>query len=153
MEHTDQAHIHTLFEEKKYLELYACKAAALNEMLLIQTQEEFQDYLDYEDSLDEDIFWHYDSAVAGNSLLIGGYDEDVTDKVTAFLREKLPDTAFQLIQPQLHDIHMDLGTRETVEERINACNPLLAHTGYTLKLDYDNTYCDWAYFLSVEYSK
>ena len=39
-------------------------------MLLINSQQEFEDYLKNEDFLEEDIFWLYYMAMQGESLLI-----------------------------------------------------------------------------------
>ena len=55
----EKQHIHDLFLEKKYLELYKTQSATLNEMLLVNSQQEFEDYLKNEDFLKEDIFWLY----------------------------------------------------------------------------------------------
>ena len=149
MNSAERQHIHSLFESKDYLEIYKTQEAVIKEMLFIEEQAEFEDFLDDEDFLDEDIFWLYHSATEGESLLIGGYEEDVTEKVTAFLSKKLPLTVFENVKNCLSDLYVDLGTRDTLEEKIGICNGQLADTDYLLKLDFEYTYCDGAYFLSV----
>lgn len=141
--------IHTLFETQNYVELYQTQAETLNHMLLIETLEEFKDFLDSESSLDENVFWMYHAAVSGESLSIGGYEGDVTETVTAFLMEKLPETFFDRIRNLLQDLYADLDEQDTLEEIIDLCNQSLADTGYTLRLDFDDTYCAGEYFLTV----
>ena len=71
---TEEQQIHTLFETKKYMELYKIQADVLNEMLMIHTKEEFEDFLSCENIIDESIFILYYAAVHGESLLIGCYE-------------------------------------------------------------------------------
>ena len=51
-------------------------------MLFVETQKEFEDFLKNEERLEEDIFWLYYEKVQGESLLVGGFEEDVKAKVT-----------------------------------------------------------------------
>lgn len=150
MNNTERQSIHSLFENKNYLELYQLKKETINEMLLIESQSEFDDFLEDEDCLDENLFWLYDSAVEGNSLLIGGYEEDVTEKVTEFFKQKLPAPIFDLIKADLHDLYVDLGTRDTLDSKIKTCNQNLVGTDYLIKIHYDDTFCDGVYFLSIQ---
>ena len=95
---SERENIHTLFLGKNYLELYKTQSKVLQAMLFVETQKEFEDFLKNEERLEEDIFWLYYETVQGESLLIGGYEEDVTSKVTTFMKKKLPETAFTAIQ-------------------------------------------------------
>lgn len=146
----EKQHIHDLFLEKKYLELYKTQSATLNEMLLVNSQQEFEDYLKNEDFLKEDIFWLYYATVQGESLLIGGYEEDATSKVSAFLKGHLPEIIFTGIQKYLQDIYVDIDDRDNLQEKIEICNQLLSDSGYYILIDSDDTYCALAYFLSVK---
>ena len=56
---------------------------------------DFEDFMEAEGDLDESIFGLYFSVGKGESLLIGGYEKDVTESVSLFLKEKLPETAFE----------------------------------------------------------
>ena len=151
MNATEKQHIHDLFLEKNYLELYKTQSATLNEMLLVNSQQEFEDYLKNEDFLVEDIFWLYYATVQGESLLIGGYEEDTTSKVTAFLKGHLPETIFIGIQKYLQDIYVDIDDRDNLQEKIEICNQQLSNSGYHIQIDSDDTYCALAYFLSVKH--
>lgn len=151
MNTVERQHIHDLFLEKNYLQLYKTQSATLNEMLLINSQQEFEDYLKNENFLEEDIFWLYHAAVQGESLLIGGYEEDVASKVSAFLKERLPETIFVVIQKYLQDIYVDIDDRDNLQEKIETCNQQLSNSGYYIQIDSDDTYCTLAYFLSVKY--
>ena len=66
-------------------------------MLMIENLADFEDFMEAEGDLDESIFGLYFSAGKGESLLIGGYEKDVTESVSLFLKEKLPETAFDCI--------------------------------------------------------
>lgn len=151
MDALEKQHIHDLFLEKNYLELYQTQSATLNEMLLVNSQQEFEDFLKTEDFLEEDIFWLYYAAVQGKSLLIGGYEEDVTSKVFAFLKEHLPATVFVEIQKYLQEIYVDIDDRDNLQEKIDLCNQHLSDSGYFVHIDYEDTYCALTYFLSVKY--
>ena len=147
----EKQHIHELFSKKKYLELYQTQSATLNEMLLINSQQEFEDYLKNEDFLEENIFWLYYMAVQGESLFIGGYEEDVTSKVFTFLKEHLPATIFVKIQKYLQDIYVNIDDRDNLQEKIQICNQYLLDSGYYINVDSEDTYCALAYFLSVQH--
>lgn len=142
-------YIHTLFETKNYIELYQTQASTINEMLLIREQKDLEDYLESDYFLDENVFWLYDAAVHGESLLIGGYDEDVTKEVLNFLKCNLPETIFCVVKEKLQNLYVDLGTRDNLKEKIDYCNQCLKEAGYFIQLEYEDTYCAGVYFLSV----
>lgn len=141
--------IHALFENNEYMEIYNTYPQAVNEMLMIESMADFADFMEAEGDLDESIFGLYFSAVKGESLLIGGYEEDVTERVSLFLKQKLPETAFDYIKEYLSDWYVDLGTKDTIEEKTADCNRALKGTGYSVKAEFEETYCAGAYFLSV----
>ena len=91
MNSSEKQYIHTLFETGNFLELYQVQAETINEMLSIDNRQEFEDFLESEDFIEEDVFWLHYAAVQGESLLIGGYEEDVTRKIADFLHQQLPD--------------------------------------------------------------
>ena len=69
--------------------------------------------------------------------------------VERFLKEKLPETAFDCIRGHLSGWYVDLGTKDTMEEKTADCNRALQGTGYSVKAEFEETYCAGAYFLSV----
>lgn len=146
----EKAYIHTLFSAKNYLELYRLQSKTLQKMLFVNSEQEFEDFLKNEESLEEDIFWLYYAVIHGESLLIGGYDKDVTAKITTFLKNKLPETIFKDIQKYLSDIYVDIDDRDTLQEKINACNLCLSDSSYFIQVECDDIYCALAYFLTVE---
>ena len=74
--------IHALFENKRYMEIYKTYPQVVNEMLMIENLADFEDFMEAEGDLDESIFGLYFSAGKGESLLIGGYEKDVTESVS-----------------------------------------------------------------------
>lgn len=121
-------------------------------MLGMKEQWEFEVFLEEEGYFEETPFWLYYSVVQGDFLEIGGYEEDVTEKVAAFLREKLPEAEFQRIAGHLRDIFVDIDDRDNLEERISLCNQCLEGAGYSIQVEHDDTYCTWDYFLSVQHT-
>lgn len=141
--------IHALFESKSYTEIYKTYPQVVNEMLMIESMADFEDFIEMEGDLDESIFGLYFSVVKGESLLIGGYEGDVTERVSLFLKQKLPETAFDCIKGHLSDWYVDLGTKDTIEEKTADCNRALKGTGYSIQAEYEEMYCAGACFLSV----
>ena len=118
-------------------------------MLSINNQQDFEDFITNEDYIDEDVFWLHYAVVHGESLLIGGYEEDVTQKVACFLKQRLPEDVFFAMQEHLQNLYVDIDAEDNLEEKIDLCNRCLADTNYLLQLDFDDTYYAGAYFLSV----
>lgn len=141
--------IHQMFQEKQYKRLYGECAAAINEMLMITTGEEFEDFLQQVGELEEDIFWLYHEYVCGKSMLIGGYEEDVTEKVRSFLKDRMSTSAFAMIEDDLRDVYVDLDGKNNLENKISLCNARLKDIKDTILLQYEDVYCAGAYFLSV----
>lgn len=140
--------IHALFEKKDYIQLYEMEKETIQQMLLIESQEEFEDFLKYEE-IEEDVFYLYDSAVQGESLLIGGYEGDISERVTTFLKQKLPKELFDMVASYLKNLYVDFDAKDNIEKQIAACNQHFKNTGYGLLLCYDESYCAGVYFLKV----
>ena len=149
MERNEKQYIHTLFETENFSELYRVQTEVINEMLSLDNQEDFEDFLESGDIIEEDVFWPHYAAVYGESLLIGGYEEDITQKVTDFLKQRIPENIFLTIQELLQKLYVDIDAEDNLEETIGFCNQYLADTGYSLQLKFDDTYYAGAYFLSV----
>lgn len=149
MKNNEKQYIHTFFETENYLELYRVQAEVINEMLAIDNQQEFEDFLESEDYIEEDVFWLHYAVVHGESLLIGGYEEDVTPKISDFLKQRLPEELYFKMQEYLKKIYVDIDAEDNLEEKIGLCDQCLKDTDYSLQLDFDDTYYAGAYFLSV----
>ncbi|NDO47449.1 hypothetical protein [Clostridium sp. MD294] len=147
--YSERRYIHKLFKLKDYIQLYHIQTETMQKMLLIDNQEDFEDFLKYYYDIEEEVFWLYYSVVQGESLLIEGYDEDVSEKVTLFLKQKLPRNLFCNVLPYIQNLYVDLGTKNTIEKQIAICNQYLQNTEYSLQLCYDETYCAGVYFLNV----
>lgn len=141
--------IQMLFEAEQFLELYQSQADIINEILSIETQQDFEDFLESEGGIEEDVFWLHYGAAHGESLLIGGYEEDVTQKVCDFIRRKLPENLFSTVQECLQNIYVDIDDEDNLKEKVGLCNQHLENTDYLLRLDFDDTYYAGVYFLFV----
>ena len=82
-------------------------------------------------------------------MTIGGYEEDVTQKVADYLKQHLPENIFATIQEHLQNIYVDIDAEDNLKEKTDLCNQCLAKTKYSLRLDFDDTYYAGVYFLSV----
>ena len=142
-------YIRAIFRDRNFSELYRTQSTVVNEMLMIDNPQDFEDFLSDENNIDETAFWLFYSAVHGESLLIGGYEEDVSEKITNFLKRKLPENVFSLIRDHLRNIHVDIDAENNLEEIIGLCNRHLSDNDYSLCLDFDNTYCEGVYFLRI----
>ncbi len=149
MKSREKQYIHALFETKNFSELYQVHTEVINEMLSLDNKEDFEDFLESGDSIEEDVFWLYYAAVHGESLLIGGYEEDICQKVADFLKQRIPGNIFFTIQEHLQKLYVDIDAEDNLEETIGLCNQCLADTDYMLQLKFDYTYCAGIYFLSV----
>lgn len=146
---TEKQQIHILFETKNYIELYKTQSDVLNEMLMINNKEEFKDFLSCENFIDERIFLLYDSAIHGESLLIGGYEGDATSQVNSFLKSKLSENIFSKIEGNIENLYVDIDDKDNIKEKIDCCNQKMKDTCYLINVEYEDTYCAGAYFLSV----
>lgn len=149
MSSDEKQYIHTLFKTNNFSELYQVQSEVIHEILSIDNQQDFEDFIENEDCIDEDVFWLHYAVVREESLLIGGYEEDVTQKVADFLKQRLPEDIFSTVQEHLQNIYVDIGAEDNLEEKIGFCNQCLADTDYSLQLDFDDTYCAGDYFLSI----
>ena len=148
----EKQYIYTLFETKNFPELYQAQSEVINGMLSIENQEEFEEFLEHEDSVEEAVFWLHYAAAHGESLAIGGYEEDVTQKVVDFLGERLPEDIFAAVREHLQNIYVDIDAEDNLKEKVDLYNQYLADTKYSLQLDFDDTYYAGVYFLSVALS-
>ena len=142
-------YIHTLFETENFSELYQIQTEVINDMLSLDNQEEFEEFLESGNSINEEIFWLHYAAVHGESLLIGGYEEDIAQKVSNFLKQRLPEDIFFTIQQYLKSLYVDIDAEDNLKENICFCNQCLVDTGCFLQLKFDDTYYAGVYFLSV----
>ncbi len=149
MNNSEKQLLQTLFETENFSELYTTQADVINEMLSIETKQEFEDFLAEDGGLDEKAFWLHYGAARSESLLVGGYEEDVTQKVSDFLRVKLPENLFLAIRENLQNVYVDIDGEDNLKEKADLCSRRLENTGYSLRLDFDDTYCAGVYFLSV----
>ena len=78
-----------------------------------------------------------------------GYEEDVTQKVCDFIKQKLPENLFSTVQECLQNIYADIDDEDNLKEKVGLCNQCLENTDYLLRLDFDDTYYVGVYFLSV----
>ncbi len=142
-------HIHELFEAADFVQLYREQPEILQDMLMIESEDELEDLLDADCPIEEDLFWLFEAVHRGESLLIEPYAGDVSDPVAGFLQGKLPEPLFARLREHVSGMYVDLGTKDNLKERVAACCKELIESGWSLRLDFDDTFNDGIYFLSV----
>lgn len=149
MTNEEKQHIDKLLESKNYKELYKTQSGVIHQMLMIDNEDDFDAFLE-EDSLDDDVFWLHHSALHGASLLIGGYEGYVDEKVSNFLKQRLPENLFDIIKEDIREIYVDIDDTDNLEERIGKLNELLEDQNYYIRIYFDDLYCAGEYFLKVD---
>ena len=137
-----------LLKTKNYQELYKKQAPVIDQMLMIENEDEFDAFL-AEDSLEDDVFWLHHSALHGESLLIGCYEGDVTEKVSDFLKRRLPENLFDIIKEDIREIYVDIDDTDNLEECIGTLNERLEEHNCSIQIYFDDLYCAGEYFLTV----
>ena len=79
--HNEKQYIHNLFKTKDYIQLYKTQTKIIQKMLFIDNQQDFEDFLKYNCDIKEEVFWLYYSVLQKESLLVGGYEGEVSEKV------------------------------------------------------------------------
>lgn len=142
--------IEILLQNRDYLKLYQTQPAILNELLLLTSQADFEDFFsDNDEPLGEDVFWQFYAAINGDGLIIDAYEGDATEKLNSYLQLHLPNELYTTIQHHIQMIFVDMGEDDSLETQIASCNATLAHTGYQILLQFDDTYYTGVYFLSI----
>ncbi len=118
MKSNERQYIYTLFNAENFSKLYQVQTEVIQQMLSLDTQEEFEDFLESGDSLEEDVFWLHYTAVHDESLLIGSYEEGVTPKVTDFLKQRFPEALLFAIQEHLQSLYVNIDAEDNLEENI-----------------------------------
>ena len=145
----DRKNIQALFSQGEYQAVYHQYAAVLQEMLFVQSIEEWLDYVDQGGQLEEGPLELYLSAWRGLCLLLGCYEGEATRKVLDWLKDRIPEELLEKLSglaPIVIDID-ELGG--TLEKQIAPYQDVLTQAGFSVHIDFEDIYCAGAYFLSV----
>lgn len=139
--------IQELLSQKKYQAVYDQYSSLLQDMLFVQSFEEWLDFIQQEGALEEEPLRLYLAAQQGERLLLGGYEGDVTQKVLDYLKGRIPE---ELDLSGLAPIVIDMDELDgTLEKQIAPYQEILARAGCSLHIDFEDIYCAGAYFLSI----
>lgn len=150
MTNEEKQYISGLFKSENYKELYKTHSSVINQMLMIDNEDDFEFFIEEEGSLDEEVFRLHYSALHGDSLLIGGYEGDVTEKVSEFLKQRLPESLFKNIKEDIKEINADIDDNDNLEERIGTLNERLESQKYSIQIYFDDLYCAGEFFLTID---
>ena len=146
----DVKNIQELLSKEEYQAVYDQYAPMLQDMLFVQSLEEWLDFIQQEGALEEKPLRLYLSAWRGLCLLLGCYEGDVTRKVLDYLKGRIPEELLEKLSglaPIVIDID-ELGG--ALEKQIVPYQETLTQVGFAFHIDFEDIYCAGAYFLSVE---
>jgi len=142
--------IQELLSKKEYQAVYGQYAPMLQDMLFVQTSEEWLDFIQQEGALEEKPLRLYLSAWRGLCLLLGCYEGETTQKVLDYLKSRIPEALLESLAglaPIVIDID-ELGG--TLEKQLAPYQEILTRAGYAFHIDFEDIYCAGAYFLSID---
>ena len=145
----DVKNIQELLSKEEHRAVYDQYAPMLQDMLFVQTSEEWLDFIQQEGTLEEKPLRLYLSAWQGLCLLLGCYEGEATQKVLGWLKGRIPDELLEKLSG-LPPIVIDVDELNgALEKQIAPYQEILAPTGYSFHIDFEDIYCAGAYFLSV----
>ena len=142
--------IQELLSKKEYQAVYGQYAPMLQDMLFVQSSEEWLDFIQREDKLEEEPLRLYLLARRGVCLLLGCYEGETTQKVLDYLKSRIPEALLESLAglaPIVIDID-ELGG--TLEKQLAPYQEILTRAGYAFHIDFEDIYCAGAYFLSID---
>ena len=145
----DVKNIQELLSRKEYQAVYDQYASVLQDMLFVQSSEEWLDFIQREGTLEEEPLRLYLSAWRGLCLLLGCYEGEATRKVLDWLKDRIPGELLEKLSglaPIVIDVD-ELGG--TLEKQIAPYQEALTQAGFSVHIDFEDIYCAGAYFLSV----
>ena len=83
--------IQELLSKKEYQAVYGQYAPMLQDMLFVQSCEEWLDFIQQEGALEEEPLRLYLSAWRGSCLLLGCYEGEAAPKVLSWLKGRIPE--------------------------------------------------------------
>ena len=146
----DMKKIRELVSKEEYKAVYDQYAPVFQNMLFVQSLEEWLDFIQQEGTLEQEPLGLYLSAWRGECLLLGGYEGEATQKILDCLKGKIPGELLEKLSglpPVVIDIYELNGT---LEKQIVPYQAVLESAGFALHIDFEDIYCAGAYFLSVE---
>lgn len=145
----DVKNIQELLSKKEYQAVYDQYAPMLQDMLFVQSLEEWLDFIQQEGTLEEEPLRLYLSAWRGECLLLGCYEGEATRKVLDWLKGRIPEELLEKLS-SLAPIVIDIDELDgTLEKQIAPYQEVLTQAGLSFQIGFEDIYCAGAYFLSV----
>lgn len=145
----DVKNIQELLSKEQYQAVYDQYAPVLQDMLFIQSAEEWLDFIRQESTLEEEPLRLYLTAWREECLLLGCYEGEATQKVLDYLKGRIPNQLLEKLS-SLAPIVIDADELDgTLEKQIAPYQKILTQAGFSFHIDFEDVYCAGAYFLSV----
>lgn len=137
-----------MLEAKKFSEFYETNQSIVRNILFLESADEFLDFSN-ENSLDIECFCAAFLCVKGYGIQIGGYEDDLTQTLTAFFRAKKFDNPkiFEIINSE--KIYTDCSDYDNFKKSITAINSVLDPYGIRVIVFEDFVYCDCEYTVLI----
>ena len=145
----DVKNIQELLSKEEYQAVYDQYAPMLQDMLFVQSLEEWLDFIRQEGALEEKPLRLYLSAWRGLCLLLGCYEGEASPKVLGWLKGRIPEELLEKLSglaPIVVDVDEPGGT---LEKQIAPYQDALTQAGFSFHIDFEDIYCAGAYFLWV----
>ena len=145
----DVKNIQELLSKEEHRAIYDQYAPMLQDMLFVQTSEEWLDFIQQEGTLEEKPLRLYLSAWQGLCLLLGCYEGEASQKVLGWLKGRIPEALLEKLSG-LPPIVIDVDELDgTLEKQLAPYQDLLTQAGFSFHIDFEDTYCAGTYFLWV----
>ena len=143
-EKIEMQHSVQLLEAKRFSEFYEANQDAVRSILFVESLDEFLDF-SKDNSLDVECFCAAFLCAKGCGIQIGGYEDDLTQTLTAFFRAKGFDDPeiFEVINGG--KIYTDCSDCDNFKTSMTAINRALASQGVRAVVFEDFVYCDCEY--------
>ena len=136
-----------MLQAKDFTGFYDKNQSMVGSILFVESVDEFLDF-SKENSLDMECFCAAFLCAKGYGIQVGGYEDDLTQPLTAFFKTRGIDypEVFEIIQSET--IYTDCGD-DNFKESLTAINEVLSPRGMRVIVFEDGIYCDCEYTVLI----
>lgn len=137
-----------MLQEKDFSRFYDKNQDIVRNILFLESVDEFLDFSN-DNSLDIECFCAAFLCAKGYGIQIGGYEDDLTQILTEFFKNKGIDDSkvFEIINSE--KIYTDCSDYDNFKESMTAINQVLAPHGVRVIVFEDFVYCDCEYTVLI----
>ncbi len=138
-----------LLEQEKFQEAYEQYEPVIRDMLSVFSEAEWINFCRQYGKIEEYPLRFHLAAWKGDCLELGGYEEDITERLMDYFQQKLPKEVY--CQIERHAVYLDIDEpSQELEPQLKPYQEQLERLGYGIKAYFDDTYCGGIYFVFLE---